>query len=181
MKWFILHVVSESELEVYRAVMELIPSSRVISEVRFPVEVLKEESKSEPQIRKRFPGYLFLKCEEQEGVPTDTVWSILRTIPGVVGLVGWKKPFILSEETVEQLLISNDMNVPSETFQVGDPVLITSGPFKDTPGFVKLASNRSKLVVQAVIFGREVEISCEPEILEKLEKSQEVKEVSSVP
>ena len=95
-------------------------------------------------------------------VLTDDTWSTVRGIRGCRGFVGaGSKPVPLSNAEVERLGVMPKKS-SSVNYAVGDTVVITDGPLKESVGVVKdilLDSNTVK--VEVSMFGRKTPLDLE--------------------
>ena len=85
---------------------------------------------------KVYPGYVLV-----EMIVTDDSWYVVRNTPRVTGFVGsGTTPVPVSTQEIEML--QKRMGVEEPTYkidvEVGDPVKVTDGPFKDLDGKVSV-------------------------------------------
>ena len=165
--WYVVHTYSGYENKV-KANLEKTVENRnmqdVILEVRVPVEDVVEVRNSEKRIvqRKIFPGYVLIHM-----VMNNQTWYIVRNTRGVTGFVGPEsKPVPLTEEEMANM----GMGAPKLRygFEVGDLVLITSGPLENFQGeIIDLDYDRSKVTVMVSMFGRDTRTELEFEQITK--------------
>jgi transcriptional antiterminator NusG len=174
MRWYVVHVYSGFEKKVAQAVREkaaqkgleelfgdiLVPTEEVV-EVRRGAKINSE--------RKFFPGYVLVKMEL-----TDDTWHLVKNAPKVTGFLGGGgKPQAISE--AEALRIMNQVQEgverpkPSITFEVGENVRVTDGPFTSFTGLVEeVDEDKSRLKVAVSIFGRATPVELEYTQVEKI-------------
>jgi len=107
--------------------------------------------------KKAFPGYIMVRMDLDENS-----WDIVRNTPGVAGFVSsGVKPVPLVEEEVSTILRRME-ETPSEvkvSFQKGDSIRVTSGPFIDFIGKVEeVNSEKGRATVMLSLFGRETAV-----------------------
>ncbi|MFR2970891.1 MAG: transcription termination/antitermination protein NusG, partial [Christensenellaceae bacterium] len=85
-------------------------------------------------------------------------WYIVRNTRGVTGFVGpASKPIPLSDEEVRQMGVEN---IPIKLdIEVGESIIITSGPFESFIGVVEdINFEKQKLHVSVSMFGRDTSV-----------------------
>ncbi len=174
MRWYVVHVYSGFEKKVAQAIREkaaqkgleekfgdiLVPTEEVV-EVRRGTKINSE--------RKFFPGYVLVKMELE-----DETWHLVKNAPKVTGFLGGGgKPQAISE--TEALRIMNQVQEgverpkPSITFEVGENVRVTDGPFTSFTGLVEeVDEDKSRVKVAVSIFGRATPVELEYTQVEKI-------------
>jgi transcriptional antiterminator NusG len=160
-KWYIIHTYSGYERKVAESLMNRIQAYDLgdcIGQILIPTEDVVE-TKS---------GYILVEMDM-----TDTAWHIVRGTPKVTGFISTgKKPTPLTEEEINEVVnrvsITAEQPKPKFTFDHGDMVKITDGPFKDFTGVVEdVNPDRNTLKVMLTILGRVTPVELETEQVEK--------------
>ena len=116
-----------------------------------------------------FPGYVLVKMEM-----TDEAYHLIKNTPKVTGFLGSdNKPMPLSEAEAQRLLQQVQEGIerpkPSVTFEVGEQVRVSDGPFASFNGTVEeVDEGRSRVKVAVSIFGRATPVELEFGQVEKL-------------
>lgn len=123
------------------------------------------EKKVEPN--RLFPGYIFVQMDlgDNPDEPNEA-WEVVRYTPGVTGFVGTATHAVpLSAEEEARMLATFGVTGSRETpkahisFNVGEMVQVTAGPFADFTGVVsEVNPDRGKVKVLVSIFGRETPV-----------------------
>lgn len=116
---------------------------------------------------KIYPGYVLV-----EMVVTDDSWYVVRNTPRVTGFVGaGTTPTPLSKEEIDELLKRMGQDEPKFKIEVdvGDPVKITDGPFKDFDGKVaEVDQERGKIKILVNVFGRDTPVELDSLQIKKI-------------
>ncbi len=164
-QWFIIHTYSGYERKVRDSLLSRIEAFGMkdeICEVLIPTETVVEMrgSKRVESTRMFFPGYVLVQIEtDEKGEISDRAWHLIKSTPKVTGFVGGQKPTPLSEEEVNQIVhhvaIAAEKPKPKFTFERGETVRITNGPFASFVGKVEEVNlDKNMLKVMVTIFGR---------------------------
>lgn len=106
---------------------------------------------------KIFPGYVLV-----EMVVTDDSWYVVRNTPNVTGFIGTTTtPTPISDEEILDLQKKMGVEEPKYKIdiEVGAPVKIIDGPFKNFEGKVLIIDEaRGKVKVHVNMFGRETPV-----------------------
>lgn len=173
MRWYVVHVYSGFEKKVAQAIREkaaqkgleekfgdiLVPTEEVV-EVRRGTKYNSE--------RKFFPGYVLVKMELE-----DETWHLVKNAPKVTGFLGGGgKPQAISETEALRIMSQVQEGVerpkPTITFEVGEQVRVTDGPFTSFTGMVEeVDQDKSRLKVAVSIFGRATPVELEYTQVEK--------------
>ncbi len=173
-RWYIVHAYSNFENKVAESIREqakqrhledlfdevLVPKERVV-EVRRGRKVDAE--------RKFFPGYVLVKMEL-----TDEVYHLIKNTPKVTGFLGSdNKPMPISEAEAQRILHQVQEGIerpkPSVTYEIGEQVRVSDGPFASFNGVVEEVDDaRSRVKVAVSIFGRATPVELEFGQVEKM-------------
>jgi len=158
----VLHTYSGYEENVARNLRQRIESMDMedkIFNVLIPTEnkIRIKNGKRRVVTEKIFPGYVLV-----EMIVTDDSWYVVRNTPNVTGFVGsGTTPTPISDEEVKALQKRMGVEEPKYKIdvQVGSPVRIIDGPFKEFEGKVsELDEARGKIKVLVSMFGRETPV-----------------------
>lgn len=168
-KWYIVHTYSGYENKVASNLEKTVENrglSDLIQQVYVPTETVTEvkDNKRKDVERKIFPGYVIVKM-----ILTDETWYIVRNIRGCTGFVGpSSKPIPLTKEEVARL--GMDKKSVEVSYNVGDSIVITSGPLADSVGTVEeLDLNNNCVRVTVSMFGRNTSVELELDQVEPIE------------
>ena len=160
--WYVLHTYSGYEDAVAQNLKQRIESLGMEGKI-FNFLVPKEKKikikngKRTIIEEKIYPGYVLV-----EMIVTDDSWYVVRNTPRVTGFVGsGTTPIPVAQQEIE--ILQKRMGVEEPTYkievEVGDPVKITDGPFKEFDGKVSVVDDeRGKVTVLISMFGRETPV-----------------------
>jgi len=173
-RWYIVHAYSNFEKKVAEAIEEkarqkglqhlfekiLVPTEKVV-EVRRGRKVDAE--------RKFFPGYVLVRANL-----TDEAYHLIKNTPKVTGFLGSdNKPVPIPDYEADRILgqVQEGVERPksSITFEIGEQVRVSDGPFASFNGTVQdVDEERSRLKVEVSIFGRATPVELEYAQVEKV-------------
>ncbi len=167
MHWYILHTYSGFEqkaAESLRGRAEAFGYSERIGQVLIPTEEVVEMRGGKKVTSKRllYPGYVLVQMEMD-----DDLWHAVKSTPRVTGFVGGgNNPVPLTADEVNQILFrqatSAERPRPKLTYEKGEMVRITDGPFTNFTGKVdEVNPERDTLRVLVTIFGRATPVELE--------------------
>ena len=172
-EWYAVHTYVGHEEKVRTNVMQRAKSLGMadkVYQVILPSEETVEHAgggKKEVVKRKLFPGYVFVQMDLGDNLEEpNEAWEVVRNTPGVTGFVGTATRAVpLTQEEEARMLGTLGISGTKETpkvrisFNAGDIVQVTSGPFADFTGVVsELNPERGKVKVLVSIFGRETPV-----------------------
>ena len=169
-RWYIVHAYSNFEKKVAEDIQTKAKQkglSDQIEQIVVPTEKVVEvrRGKKVDAERKFFPGYVLMKAELN-----DQVISLVKNTPRVTGFLGedrhTQKPTAISDKEAERILHQVQEGVerpkPSITFEIGESVRVSDGPFASFNGSVQeVDEERARLKVEVSIFGRAVPVDLE--------------------
>ena len=161
-QWYVLHTYSGYENKVKKSIetrIEALDLSDRVYEIVVPTqdEIEIRSGQRHTVQKKVFPGYVLVRMEMD-----DDTWYALRNTPGVTGFVNINNvPIPLPDTEVQNILKGMTAEAPRVriTFQVGDTVRITDGPFADFRGEIdEINQEKGKIRVLVSFFGRETPV-----------------------
>ena len=173
-QWFVVQVLSGQEQKVHDNIVKRIKTEELgdhVYEVLIPTERVQEikRGKKTETTRKFFPGYIIVNMHllDENNELIDKTWYFIKDTTGVIGFAGTKdKPVPLRRKEVEGMLAQmkerEDTLTPKISFEVGDKVKVSDGPFQNQQGIVEeVDPERGKLRVSVSIFGRDTPVELE--------------------
>jgi transcriptional antiterminator NusG len=173
-RWYVIHVYSGFEKKVASSIREqseqkglaerfeevLVPTEEVV-EVKRGAKVSSE--------RKFFPGYVLVKMDL-----SDETWHLVKNTPKVTGFLGGKgRPVAITDNEAQRIMRQVQEGIerpkPSITFEVGEQVRVSDGPFTSFNGVVEeVDEEKARIKVAVSIFGRATPVELEYSQVEKL-------------
>ena len=172
-QWFVIHTLSGQEMKVKESIEKRLKIEEMgdfINEVLVPMERVVEvrNQKKFVSTRKLWPGYVFInmKLLDDNGRIIEKPWYFIKETQGVIGFVGGDRPEPTPDEEVEaikaQISASEEHEKPKVSFEVGETVKISNGPFLNLNGVIEeVEPERGKLKVTVNIFGRNTPVELE--------------------
>lgn len=161
-RWYAIHTYSGYEENVAENLRQRIESMDMEEKI-FALMIPKEKKIKIKNGRRKvveekiFPGYVLVDM-----VVTDDSWYVVRNTPNVTGFIGTgTSPTPIAEEEIKALQKRMGVDEPQYKIdvEVGEPVRITDGPFKNFEGKVQeIDEGRGKIKVLVSIFGRETPV-----------------------
>ena len=166
-RWYAVHAYSNFENKVAESIREQAKQrglSDLFEEVMVPKEKVVEvrRGRKVDAERKFFPGYVLVKMEL-----TDEAFHLIKNTPKVTGFLGAEnKPMPITEAEAMRILhqVQEGVERPkaSVSFEVGEQVRVSDGPFASFNGTVEeVDESRSRLKVAVSIFGRATPVELE--------------------
>jgi transcriptional antiterminator NusG len=173
-RWYIVHAYSNFEKKVAESIREQAKQRNLedhFEQVLVPTETVVEVRRGRKvnAERKFFPGYVLVKMDL-----TDEVYHLIKNTPKVTGFLGTdNKPMPISEAEAQRILQQVQEGVerpkPSISFEIGENVRVSDGPFASFNGVVEeVDEDRSRVKVAVSIFGRATPVELEFGQVEKI-------------
>ncbi|MDP8033418.1 transcription termination/antitermination protein NusG [Pasteurella atlantica] len=160
-RWYVLQAFSGFESRVAITLREYIKQHQMedqFGEVLVPTEEVIETvaGKRRKSERKFFPGYVLVQMDMN-----DETWHLVKSVPRVLGFIGGTadRPAPITQKEADRILNrlqeTSDKPKHKTTFQPGELVRVTEGPFADFSGTVEEVDyEKSRVKVSVSIFGR---------------------------
>ena len=172
-RWYIVHAYSGFERKVAQSIREQAVQkgmADLIDEVLVPTEEVVEMRRGQKinAERKFFPGYVLVNMEMNE----DS-YHLIKNVPKVTGFLGTdNRPSPITEAEADRIRHQVQEGIerpkPSITFEIGEQVRVSDGPFTSFNGFVEeVDEERARLKVAVSIFGRATPVELEYTQVEK--------------
>ena len=173
-RWYVIHAYSNFENKVADSIREQAKQrglAELFEEILVPKEKVIEvrRGRKVDAERKFFPGYVLVKMDM-----TDDAYLLIKNTPKVTGFLGSdNKPMPVTEAEAQRIIHQVQEGIerpkPSVSFEVGEQVRVSDGPFASFNGTVEeVDEGRSRLKVAVSIFGRATPVELEFGQVEKL-------------
>lgn len=175
LNWYILQVYSGNEKKIEKELLAQTEKKGLrdnISKILIPSEEVIEMKKGKKvsSERKFFPGYMLIQM-----IMDDEIWHIVKKLPKVYGFLGGKKgePIPVSQNEIDSILDQMKDGLekpkPSVSFEIGEQVRVSDGPFSSFNGMVEeVDEEKARLKVSVSIFGRSTPVNLDYSQVEKI-------------
>ena len=172
-KWYIVHAYSNFEKKVAESIQLAAKEKgleHLIEEVFVPTEEVTEVRRGRKinTERRFFPGYVLVNM-----VMNDETYHLIKDTPKVTGFLGsGKRPLPVPQKEVDRIRgVMEEGEArprPTISFEVGESVRVTDGPFASFSGIVEdVDEDATRLKVAVSIFGRATPVELEFTQVEK--------------
>jgi len=160
--WYAIHTYVGYENAVERNLRQRIESLGMedkIFNVVIPVEkTVKVKGGKRVEVEEKiYPGYVLVDM-----IVDDESWYVVRNTPRVTGFIGaGTRPVPVEQAEVDALFarMAGTDTRHAIDLAIGDPVIVTDGPFKEFEGKVSEVDDvRGKVKVMVSMFGRETPV-----------------------
>ena len=173
-RWYIVQAYSNFEQKVAESIREQAKQRHLedcFEEILVPKEKVVEvrRGRKVDAERKFFLGYVLVKMDL-----TDEAYHLIKNTPKVTGFLGTdNKPMPITEieaqHILQQVQEGIDRPKPSVSFEVGEQVRVSDGPFASFNGTVEeVDEDRARVKVAVSIFGRAMPVELEFAQVEKV-------------
>ncbi len=167
LRWYIINTYSAFEEKAKIALEERIRNAsqeELFGDILIPTEQVVEmvNGKKKTSSVKFFPGYILINMELN-----DDTWHTVIGTPKISGFIGDDlHPQPLSEDEADKIISRIKVGAlkpkPKVSYEVGDPVRVTDGPFSNFQGVVDAVfPDKGRVKVMVSIFGRETPVELE--------------------
>jgi transcriptional antiterminator NusG len=173
-KWYIVHAYSNFEKKVADSIREKAAATgldHLFEEILVPTEKVVEmrRGRKVDAERKFFPGYVLVRMDM-----TDEAYHLIKNTPKVTGFLGAdNRPMAIPDSEAQRIMAQVQEGVerpkPSITFEIGERIRVSDGPFASFEGSVEeVDEERTRLKVAVSIFGRPTPVELEYGQVEKV-------------
>lgn len=173
-RWYVAKTMTGQENKVAKALKEKILNLSMMeyfADILVPEEsvVSNINGKKRTYKRKFFPGYVLIRM-----IMTDETWHLVKNSDKITGFLGGSadKPSPISEEEARYMLnqAEEGHTKPKTAINIteGDNVRVIEGPFTTFTGSVESVTEKGKIKVNILIFGRPTPVELDFTQVEKL-------------
>ena len=172
MKWYVVHTYSGHENKARLSLQERVKQLTMESsfgDILIPTESVLEMKSGQKRTstRKFYPGYMFVQMDLNE-----QTYHLVKNTPKITGFLGGTNPLPVPEREIEaihtQVSVGTVKPKPRISFEEGENVRVTEGPFANFAGIVEeVKAEKQKLRVLVSIFGRATPVELDFSQVEK--------------
>ncbi len=173
-RWYVAKTMTGQENKVAKALKEKILNLSMMeyfADILVPEEsvVSNINGKKRTYKRKFFPGYVLIRM-----IMTDETWHLVKNSDKITGFLGGSadRPSPISEEEARYMLnqAEEGHTKPKTAINIteGDSVRVIEGPFTTFTGSVESVTEKGKIKVNILIFGRPTPVELDFTQVEKL-------------
>lgn len=173
-KWYIVNVMAGQENKIAAEIKSMVlrgAISKYVAEVVVPTKPVVKIKKGQKvqEMQKLFPGYVFVHANLVSG----DAYNLINSIPKVMGFLGGKNnPKPVEDAKMQEILNLSTAQTPDSknvTFEIGEVLNITEGPFESFSGTVEdYDSEKQKVKISVLIFGRSTSVELDINQVEKI-------------
>jgi transcriptional antiterminator NusG len=171
-KWYIVNTYSGHENKAKLTLLERVQNANLgdyFGQVLVPTESVMEVVKGQRRTttRKFFPGYMFV-----EMVLDDRTFHLVKNTPKITGFLGGTKPTPVPKSQIagvqDNMTTGKAKPKAKVTFEVGDTVRVTDGPFANYSAKVEdVKADKQKIKVALTMLGRTTSVELDISHVEK--------------
>ena len=171
-KWYIVNTYSGHENKAKLTLLERVQNANLgdyFGQVLVPTESVMEVVKGQRRTttRKFFPGYMFV-----EMVLDDRTFHLVKNTPKITGFLGGTKPTPVPKSQIagvqDNMTTGKAKPKAKITFEVGDTVRVTDGPFANYSAKVEdVKADKQKIKVALTMLGRTTSVELDISHVEK--------------
>jgi len=160
LKWYIIQAYSGYENKVKASLLDRIKRAgmeHAFGEILIPKEQVQENrggGKKRTVQRTFYPGYIFVQMDL-----TDETWHLVKGTPKINGFIGGRHPSPVPKREIDIIRDQVEEGAakpkPLVSFDPGDHVRVTDGPFANYTGTVESVNEKKQTVTVLInVFGR---------------------------
>jgi transcriptional antiterminator NusG len=171
-KWYIVHTYSGHENKAKLTLKERVQNANLndyFGDILVPTESVMEVVKGQRRTttRKFFPGYMFV-----EMALDDRTFHLVKNTPKITGFLGGTKPTPVPKSQIagvqDNMTAGKAKPKAKVTFEVGDTVRVTDGPFANYSAKVEdVKADKQKIKVALTMLGRTTSVELDIAHVEK--------------
>jgi transcriptional antiterminator NusG len=172
MKWYVVHTYSGHENKAKLSLLDRVRKASMqekFGDILIPTDTVVELVKGQKRstTRKFYPGYMFVQMDlDQES------FHLVKNTPKITGFLGDANPLPVKERDMQNISLQMTEGAtrpkPRVSFEEGETVRVTDGPFANFTGtVVEVKPEKQKVRVNVSIFGRATPVELDFSQVEK--------------